>query len=628
MSNFYKNRQYHIKAVFIVVALVLILRALTLQVIDSTYRNRAEATTIDKVTAYPSRGLIYDRKGELLVYNNPIYDLMVTYNQIPPDMRTDSENPDTARINAFCEILNISKQTYSDLLNKDWKDKRFSRSVPYVFLGKLSAETNARLQESLYKFPGFYVQTRHVRGYPHVNAAHVLGYIQEVDEKKVESSKGEYVSGDYIGASGLELAYEKELKGKKGCRYVLKDNLGREVGSYNSELFQDSLPVSGKDLITSLDLELQQYGELLMQNKIGGILALDPKTGGILAMVSTPTYDPNKLNITRERGKAYAELIENPNQIFFNRATMAEYPPGSLFKPVVALIALQEGVTQVNRTIPCHHGYYYGGIVRPACHGHPQCTNVGMAIQHSCNAYFAELFRNIVDKNGYKEPDKGLQTFAEHLRDFGLGDALGIDFLQEKAGNIPTPEYYNKVYGENRWFSPYIMSLGIGQGEMLMTNVQMANVAALIGNKGQYFTPHLVTGFKVGNDTIKTTDKYLEPHYVRIDTSYFQPVIDGMEMVVRAGTARIAYIPDIPICGKTGTAENPHGDDHSIFFAFAPKDNPQIAIAVYVEHGVWGARYAAPIASLMIEKYIRGEISAPRKYLETNMLNANLLGLP
>jgi len=620
LSNIYRNRELHIKLVFIVAAIVLIAQAANLQLFSREYQNKAEATTIDRVTIYPSRGAIYDRYGELLVYNNPIYDLMVTYNQV-----------DTASmpVKKLCDILEIDRATFDQRLHPDWRSNRYSKSVPFVFISKLSAETYARLQESLYEFPGFFVQTRNVRGYPQANAAHVLGYIQEVNDQQIAENPDIYAPGDYIGASGLEAAYENVLRGEKGVRYVLKDNLGREVGDYRSNAVTDTLPVSGKDLLTSLDLELQKYGEKLMQNKIGGIVALDPSTGGILAMVSTPTYDPNKLTINRSRGEDYNELLEDPNKIFFNRATMAEYPPGSLFKPMVALIALQEGATPVKRSISCNYGYYYNGIVRPACHGHPLCTNISMAIQHSCNAYFAQLFRDIVDrKTHYDDPEEGLDKFAEYLRLFGLGEKLRIDFPQEKPGNIPTTEYYNKLYGKNRWFSPYIMSLGIGQGEILMTNVQMANLAAAIANKGQYYTPHLVQYLRSGKDTLETIGTYREVQYTGIDTAHFQPVIDGMEMVVRAGTARSAYTPDIDICGKTGTAENPHGEDHSIFFAFAPKNEPQIAIAVYVEHGKWGSTYAAPIASLMIEKYLERKIAPGRKYLETRMLNANLIDLP
>jgi len=412
-------------------------------------------------------------------------------------------------------------------------------------------------------------------------------------------------------------------------RYVLKDNLGREVGDYRNNGITDTLPVSGRDLLTTLDLELQQYGEKLMQNKIGGIVALDIETGGILSMVSTPTYDPNQLTINRNRGEDYKKLLEDPNKIFFNRATMAEYPPGSLFKPFVALVALQEGATTVDRTITCNYGYYYNGIVRPACHGHPTCRNVSMAIQHSCNAYFAQLFRDIVDrKTHYKEPEEGLNIFEKYMHLFGLGETLDIDFPQEKPGNIPTTAYYDKLYGKNRWFSPYIMSVGIGQGETLMTNMQMANLAAAIANKGSYYTPHLVQYFREGQDTLDAIGTFRELNYTGIDTVHFKPVIDGMEMVVRAGTARSAYTPEIAICGKTGTAENPHGEDHSIFFAFAPKENPKIAIAVYVEHGKWGSTYAAPIASLMIEKYLRRSIASNRKYLEQRMLDANLIDLP
>lgn len=617
MSDQNRQRQLIIRLFFAVTAGVLILRALQLQVLDPTYQSKADATAIDKQIVYPARGTIYDRHGRILVYNDPAYDLMATYNQIGPKM-------DTA---IFFTLLGIKKEYYDNTLDKDWRDPRYSRSVPFPFLTKISAEDFAPLQERLYQFPGFRPVLRHVRGYPHPNAAHLLGYIREVNREEVDNSKEEYIPGDYIGASGLELYYETELRGKKGVSFVLKDNLGREVEAYKNGSL-DIPPISGKDLHTTIDLELQAYGERLMQNKIGSIVAIEPATGEVLAMVSTPAYDPNELAIDRDRGEAYARLLQNPNNPLFDRSIMAQYPPGSLFKPIVALIGLQTGALQPNRAVPCSGGYYLNGARLTGCHGHSTCTSVESAIQNSCNAYFVTVFREIVDgKNNFYNPQKGLDTFTHYLHQFGLYQQLGIDLPREKKGFYPTSkfydDYFNRQQAGQKWNSIWIRSLGIGQGEMLLTNLQMANAAAIIANRGHYYTPHLARDKEA--DGIFLPARFKEKHQVDIRREHFELVVNGMEKVVQAGTARSAAIPGIPVCGKTGTAENPHGEDHSIFFAFAPKDNPKIAIAVYVENAGFGGTFAAPIASLMIEKLIRGNIDESRKWLEQRILETNLM---
>ncbi len=616
MSDSLRNRQYIIQVVFILAALLLVGKAMQLQLIDGTFRQMADATAIQKYTIYPARGLIYDRNGKLLIYNTPTYDLMVTYNQI------NWENFDTTK---FCTLLGIDKKLFEENIQKDWKDPRYSKVVPYVFMSKLSPDAVARFQESLYEYPGFYLQLRNARGYPHQNAAHLLGYIREVNSNELKKDSVNYEIGDYIGASGLELAYEKELRGVKGVRYVLKDNLGRDVGSYKDGA-QDFAPISGTDIIVSIDLELQAYGELLLQNKTGSIVAIEPETGEILAMISSPSYDPNLLTINEKRGRNFAELLADPNKIFFDRAVQAEYQPGSIFKPAVALIAMQEGVLTPNRTIGCNGGYFFGGQ-KTGCHGHPTCTSVAMGIQHSCNAYFVTVFREVVDKEGFYNPQKGLDIFNSYLDKMGLGKPLGIDFPNEQNGNYPTSIFYNNMFERQqagqKWNSSWIRSVGIGQGEMLLTTAQMANMGAMIANRGYFVTPHLVKKYK-GNDR-QIPEEYRTKKYAGIDAIHFEPVIDGMERAVLGGTARIAYLPDIPICGKTGTAENPHGEDHSIFFSFAPKANPKIAIAVYVENAGFGATYAAPIASLMIEKYLTDTIRQERKWLEERIVNANLI---
>lgn len=608
MQDAFQGRKYVVQGIFIVSAVILLIKCIELQLIDTSLRDKADDSVIQKINLYPSRGLIYDRDTSLLVYNMAIYDLMVTYNQV--------KDIDTTK---FCDLLGITKEAYVKNLEKDFSSNQYSKSKPYVFLKKISSETYARFQESLYEFPGFYVELRNVRGYNYNSGAHVLGYIGEVNEKLL-AKDDYYKRGDYIGISGLELAYEKYLRGEKGIEYVLRDNLGRIVGSYQKG-GRDTASVSGKDLITSLDGELQLYGEQLLQNKRGGIVAIEPATGQILAMVSMPSYDPNLLTINRNRGNDYMKLARDTLKPLFNRAIGAQYPPGSIFKPVLALIALQEGVTTPNRAISCRGGYIYKSL-RVGCHGHPTATSVESGIQHSCNAYFCQLFRDVVDKNGFSKASSGLDILVEHLHDFGLGVKLQSDIPNELSGFVPDSKYYDKVYRKGAWHSPYIVSLGIGQGELLITPLQMANISATIANRGYYYPPHLVRSFK--DDTTQIPIGLRTKHYTRIDTAHYRHVVDGMERVIQAGTARIAQIPGMKVCGKTGTAENPHGEDHSVFIAFAPKDNPKIAIAVFVENGGYGARYGAPISSLMIEKYLNKEIHPSRQYLEERMIQADL----
>lgn len=597
-------------------ALLIVLKAMQIQLIDTSYRQKANATATQKNVIYPSRGVIYDRTGKLLVNNNPMYDLMVTYNQVSPEM-------DTA---FFCQLLDIDTAQFLERLNKDFKSNRYTKRIPFTFMSKITAATYARLQENMHEFPGFFVRLRNVRGYPHKNAAHVLGYLYEVDQNKIDKSEGKYVRGDYIGASGLELAYEEDLRGSKGIQNVMKDNLGRVVGPYKNGL-DDSLATSGLDLISGIDLDVQAYGELLMQNKTGSIVAIEPSSGEILAMISTPTYDPNRLVISQDRGKAYTELLSDTLNPFFDRSVMAKYPPGSIFKTLVGLIAMQEGVLRPNRGISCSGAYYYKGVPRK-CHSHPYAHNLATAIKHSCNTYFFNVIRDLLDRYGFSTPQKALDEVVQHLYDFGLGKPLDVDFPNEARGNVPTSEYYDHLYPKKlgSWKSPTIMSIGIGQGEIQMTTLQMANLAATIANRGFYYIPHLAKRFKNSDKTIPA--KYLEKKQTRIDPIHFESVIDGMEAVVTGGTGRIGFMPDISFCGKTGTSQNPHGEDHSVFFGFAPKDNPQIAVAVYVEHGKWGASYAAPIASLIVEKYINRTIAERRKALEKRMVDANLIKNP
>ena len=602
-----QNKRYVIQGIFITVAAILLLKCFQLQVLSES-----QDGGVKKETIYASRGTVLDRNGKLLVNNNGIYDLWVTYNQVA------KADIDTAKL---CDLLNISVETFEKNINKDW-GYRYRKYKPFVFLKAISPKVFARFQESMYEFPGFYVELRNVRGYSYPNGAHVLGYIGEVNQTQIDNDKERYYkSGDYIGINGIELAYEKQLRGQRGVSYVLRDKLGIARGSFkNGE--RDTAALSGLDLVSSLDIDLQAYGEELMKNKRGSIVAIEPSSGEILALVSAPTYDPNLLTINRDRGKAYSNLLQDKTQPLFNRAISAQYPPGSIFKPIMSLIALQEGVITPNRGVVCRGGYIYRGL-RVGCHGHAPVNNVSRAIQYSCNAYYCQIFRETIDKNGFSNADKGLDTLVQHLYAFGMGRKLGIDLPHETSGNVPTTTYYNKRYREGAWKSPTIISLGIGQGEFLVTPLQMANLTAIIANRGWYYVPHLSKEFK--NDTTKIPLKYRTKNYTMVDRRHFAPVMQGMHDVVLAGTARVAQIEGIDVCGKTGTAENPHGADHSVFIAFAPKDNPKIAIAVFVENGRYGATHAAPIASLMIEQYLNGEISDKRKYLEERMFNSNLL---
>jgi penicillin-binding protein 2 len=606
------TRQINIQWMFLICAVVLVIKAAQLQVFDSSFSKAARATAIQKMTAYPPRGLVYDRNGKLLLSNNVMYDLMVTVNQIDPHMDTTK----------FCLLAGITKEEFKQSLAKDFKSGRFSRNVPFVFLKKIPAQRYAQIQESLYEFPGFFAQVRNIRGYPYQAGAHVLGYINEVDNRDIAKGQGIYTTGDYIGSAGLESQYEKEMRGIKGVNFLMRDNLGRLVGSYDNGK-EDTTSVAGTDMISSIDAELQAYGELLMQNKTGSIVAIEPSTGEILTMISAPTYDPNLLLMTQTRGEVFSRLLNDPLKPFFDRTVMAKYPPGSIFKTVVTLAGLQEGTLYPEAGVGCSGGYFYAGRLYK-CHHHAGISNVVDALANSCNTYYFREFRNIVDKNGFNNAASGLDIFTKYGSEFGLGQQLGIDYPNESAGNLPTTKYYDKIYPKKLggWRSPTIMSMGIGQGELQMTTLQMANLAACIANRGYWIAPHLAKAFKDPNVSIP--DRFKQRHQSSVERRYFDMVAEGMAQCVVRGTARIGAISDIQVCGKTGTSQNPHGEDHSVFFAFAPKDNPKIAIAVFVENAGWGASYAAPIASLMIEKYIRRSILAERKHIEERMLKANL----
>jgi penicillin-binding protein 2 len=605
------DRTIWVQRVFVFAALILILQTGWLQLIDPTYGQKADKTTLVRRVLYPARGLIMDRSGQLMVYNIPVYDIKVTYNQVPA-------NFDTA---LFCKLLEIPREEFVTRMEKDWRSPRFSKSIPFNFMEHITADKYQYIQEYMHLFPGFYGELRSARGYFDNHSPHILGYMSEVDQRKIDESDGLYTPGDYCGMTGVEAYYEDVLRGSKGSKYVLKDNLGREIESLEGGR-HDSLAISGDNLILTLDHVLQEYGEQLLKNKRGSIVAIEPSTGEILCMLSSPGYDPNVLSISRERGAAFAALEQDTLKPLFDRSVQAMYPPGSIFKPLLSLIAMQQGILNANRTIYCG-GAYYSGSLRRGCHSHPTPHNVSAAIQYSCNTYFFTVYKEVIDQAGYTLPEIGLKKLNENLAEFGLGHKISADLPSEKSGNLPTPEYFDQVYKPHPWRSPYILSMGIGQGELQLTTLQMAHAAAIIANEGTYTDPHIVKQ-RVTPDG-KTIAEYHARKRVSIDYRHFEPVIEGMSGAVRAGTATLAFNPEFEVCGKTGTSENPHGEDHSVFFGFAPRDQPKIAIAVYIENAGWGGSYATPIAGLMMEKYIRGEIMETRKWLEERMLLADMI---
>lgn len=606
------NRSVVFNVIVVLVAIAFVVKLFHIQVQDPSYKFSADSNTQRVLVQYPARGLMYDRHGKLIVANQAVYDVMIVPREV--------SNLDSLE---FCRSVGISIEELRSLfadLKKRIKAKKASSYKASPFVKQLSAEQYGVLQERMYRFKGFYVQRRTLRKYIHPCAAHAVGYIGEVDDAMIKKN-AYYKQGDYAGISGLENIYEEQLRGRKGAKVVMVDVHQREKGSYRQGQY-DTLAVVGKNLTLTLDVDLQLYGEQLMQNKIGSIVALEPHTGEILAMVSSPTYDPGLL-VGRVRSKNYQVLEADPVKPLFNRTLQAMYPPGSTFKLINALIGLQEGVVSVDTRIGCSMGYHVGGLT-VGCHAHASPLDLPQSIQNSCNAYYSHVFRKIIDNPKYKSPKVGLDAWKDYCVHFGLGHRLGVDLFNEKRGFIPNADYYNKVY-RGSWNSVTVISLGIGQAELLLTPLQMANMCAAIGNKGYFYTPHIIKEIEDGS----IPEQFRERHSTGIVPVHFDPVIEGMEGAVwsdAGGTARVARIPNIRVCGKTGTAQNPHGKDHSIFIAFAPKEDPKIAIAVFVENAGFGATYAAPIASLMIEKYLVGSISEGRKVLEERMLTSNLIG--
>lgn len=611
------SRNQQIIIFFILASLVLIGKAAQIQLFDDRYERLAQRNTLDQQTIFASRGIVYDRNNEVLVYNKPVYDIDVIYNQLDKNMDTTF----------LCQLLEIDEETFLKNIQKNWSSQKYHKSIPYTFLSKVKPDIFAKFQEHIFRFPGFLTNVRSIRSYPHQNAAHLLGYLGEVDQNMLNKNEGFYVGGDYVGKSGLEKSYEDILRGNKGVKHVITDNLGRVVESFNKgELDKQAKP--GTSINISIDFELQKYGEFLMEGKRGSIIAIEPNSGEILCSISAPSYDPNTLNLDEDRGKAFDLLMQdNINKPFLDRTVLAKYPPGSIFKPILSLIAFQEGVTSPYKGVSCP-GYYEYNTFRYNCHNHPYPSNVSIALTHSCNSYFFDMIRKVLEVNGYTKPGEGLDMLDRYLYKFGLGKPLGIDNTIESGGFIPNSTYYNRLYANevNGWKSTYVMSIGIGQGELELTTIQMANLAAIIANRGKFYTPHLIRG--LSDSTIEIDPKFKEVNDVGIDLEHFDPVIRGMENVISWGTGTKAKVPGIRVAGKTGTSQNPFGEDHSVFFAFAPVDDPQIAIAVYVENAGFGSDYAAPIAGLMMEKYLNSEISTRSKYKEEQVISIRLIEDP
>lgn len=606
----FSGRSAFVAILMVFVACLMVIKLFFIQIIDEKYKLSAESNSRRKDIQYPSRGLIFDRNGKLLVSNQAVYDLMI----VPRDVHNfDSLD--------FCNAVGIDMPTLNKLfgtLRQNIRNRKASTYKPSVFIKQLSGERYAVLQEKLHKFSGFYAQRRTLRKYEYPAAAHILGYVGEVNDAIIKREPY-YEQGDYIGISGIESSYEELLRGRKGVKYVMVDVLGRNKGGFRDGQF-DTLAVSGQNLTLSIDIDLQQYGEQLMQGKTGSIVAIKPQTGEVLAMVSAPSYDPSLL-VGRDRSKNFPVLSSDPSKPLFNRAIQAWYPPGSTFKTLNALIGLQEGVINENSRFPCHAGYSIGNF-HLGCHSHASPLDLRQSIQNSCNGYYCYVLRAILDNKRYPSVCEALDAWKDYLVKFGLGYRLGVDIANENRGFIPNSDYYTKNKGP-RWTSLGVISLSIGQGELLLTPIQLANVAATISNKGWFYTPHVV--HKIEDSDIDP--KYRTRHETGIDTAYFGMVKDGMEMAVWSewgGTARVAKIPGIRICGKTGTAQNPHGKDHSIFMSFAPKEDPQIAIAVYVENAGFGASWAAPIASLMVEKFLKGSVAPDRQYIEKRILDTQI----
>ena len=576
---------------------------INIQIIDSSYKLSANNNVIKAVSLYPERGYIYDRNGTLLVSNQRAFDLMI----IPRQVKT----MDTL---TFCRIIDIEKDYFDNQLNKA---TRYSRNRASIFIKEISKQTAAKIQEQLYQFSGFYLQERTMREYPEKSAAHLLGYVSQVPDYILKKNDY-YKKNDNYGMTGVENSYEKELRGTQGVKYVIRDVWNAPKGSFQNGKY-DSIAANGKDLELTIDNEIQKYAEQLILHKKGSIVAIEPGTGEILALVSSPYYDPNLL-IGRSRSPNFTRMYKDANKPLFDRSLLAEYPPGSTFKLLNALIGLQEDVIYSGTRFSCDMGWRFSPKLKIGCHAHNSPLNLTESIAQSCNTYYCNTFRRIIEK--YNSAEKGYDNWRNHVLSFGLGNFLNNDLYTGRKGRVPSVDFYNRQYGKKRWKAPTVISLAIGQDALVVSPIQMANMCAAIANRGYYFTPHIVRKI---DGKVLTDSTFSVAKQTSIDEKHFKTIIYGMEKVYtgKYGTAKTAQVKNIEICGKTGTAENSHGEDHSIFIAFAPKDKPQIAIAVYIENGGWGSTWAAPIAGLMIEQYLTGQVNNTER--EHFILSGNLM---
>ena len=588
-----EKRKYILGGVAILIILIYLVRLFMLQLLSDDFKRNADSNAFLQRIQYPARGIITDRNGELLVYNQPAYDVMVIMNE---QIGVDTMD--------LCQSLHITREWYERRM-EEIKDSRrnpgYSKFTQQLFMSQLSTEEFSRFQEKLFRFPGFYIQKRSIRQYRHPYAAHILGDVGEVNPDDLSEDEY-YQSGDYIGKLGVERSYEKELRGVKGKEILLRDARGRLKGHYQNGKF-DVAPVPGRNLRLSIDVKLQALGERLMKGKLGSIVAIEPSTGEVLCMVSSPTYDP-KMMVGRQRGKNHILLSQDTHKPLLNRAIMGQYPPGSTFKTSQALTFLQEGVITPGTAYPCSHGFHNRGLT-VGCHGHGSPLPLIPAIATSCNGYFCwGLYYMFGNRKKYPTVQDAMTRWKDYMVSMGFGYKLGIDLPGEKRGMIPNAPYYDKAY-RGDWSGLTVISISIGQGEVNLTPLQIANLGATIANRGYYIIPHVVK--EVQGQPLDTM--YTKKHYTMVERKNYEYVVEGMRHAVLGGTCRTANTSMYEVCGKTGTAQNPHGQDHSVFMGFAPRNNPKIAICVYVENGTWGATYGVPIGALMMEQYINGKLS-------------------
>ncbi len=590
---------------------ILLVRLFAIQILDGSYKEDASNNSMLYETVYPTRGIIYDRNGRILVGNTVAYDILVT----PREVRRF----DTL---ALARILEVSPGFIRDKLEECHRYRTRIGFQSVTLLKKVPSETYVKFAELEYKFPGFKAQMRSIRQYPYNAGGNLLGYVSEVDGDFLKNHQGEYRPGDYIGKTGIEAAREKDLRGQKGYKVYLRDARGRKKSSYqDGALDKEAIP--GRDIVTTIDATLQQYGQELMEGKVGSVVAIEPSSGEILAMVSSPGID---VDVLADISQHYGEISSNPYKPMFNRTVQASYPPGSVFKLVNGLVGLQEGVLHPGDRYPCNHGFPYGRGRKLGCHGHASPLALLDAIATSCNGYFCYVFRNVLDNRKYGSIQESFDSWRDYVTSFGFGSPLGSDFPSELGGNIPTSAYYNKIYGRKGWKFTTIISLSIGQGEIGVTPLQIANLCATVANRGYYYIPHIVKD----SPGVEIDPKYHEKVYPKVDPKYFDLAVQGMYMAVNGGgaaggTAFSAAIPGQDVCGKTGTAQNPRGADNSVFICFAPKDDPKIAVAAYVENAGFGATWACPIASLMVEKYLTGEIREEKAWVEQRIMETSLM---